>query len=103
MPKRGYIFTKKDNAKKGIMATILGVISLATLIYLAYFSFVQKGQIPEQHAAAMLVTALLSLTAFILAAVGLFEKEKYRLFPILGLILNAAALAAMGFIIYLGR
>ncbi|MCL2718886.1 MAG: DUF6142 family protein [Lachnospiraceae bacterium] len=102
MSRKGYIFTNKDNAKKGIMATVLGVISITTLILIIHFSFLRKGVVPERYAAAMLITAIFSLTGIILGVIGFFEKEKFHLFPGIGLALNMIAIGLIGFIIYSG-
>ena len=99
---RKYIFTKRDNTKKGIMSTVLGIISIITLVLIVYFSFLQSGEVPESYAASMFVVTLFSLTGIGLGAVGMFEKEKFRLFPGLGIFLNVMALAFIGFIIYTG-
>lgn len=101
MSRKGYIFTNKDNSQKGIMSTILGVLTNITLFFLIYFSFLKRGLIPDRYAAAMLLTFLFSLTGLILGGAGIFEKEKYRLFPVIGLALNTLAMGIISFIIYL--
>lgn len=103
MSRKGYIFTNKANAKKGIMSTVLGVISIITLILVIYFSFLRKGLIPERYAAAMLIASVFSLTGLGLGVAGMFEKDKFHLFPGLGLLLNIIALGLTGFIIYSGK
>jgi len=100
---RKYIFTKRDNAKKGIMSTVLGIISIITLILIVYFSFLRNGEVPERYAATMLIIAIFSLTGIILGIIGLFEKEKYHLFPRIGVLLNTIAAGIIGFIIYSGN
>jgi len=102
MRRKGYIFTNKDNALKGIMSTILGVIGIITLVLVIYYSFKQKGIVSDRSAAAALLITAFSLTGIVLAAIGLFEKEKFHLFPALGLILNAITIGIISLIIYLG-
>ena len=84
------------------MSTILGVISITTLVLIIYFSFLRKGFVPEQYAATMLITILFSLIGIILGVIGMFEKEKFHLFPGIGLFFNAIALSLIGIIIYSG-
>jgi hypothetical protein len=103
MSRKGYIFTNKDNAKKGIMSAVLGVISIITLVLVIYFSFLRKGLIPERYAAAMLVTSAFSITGLGLGLAGMFEKDKFHLFPGLGMLLNTIALGLASFIIYAGK
>ena len=102
MSRKGYIFTNKDNAKKGIMSTILGAISVITLILVIYYSFLRKGEVPERYAATMLICVFFSLTGLVLGIIGMFEKEKFHLFPGIGILLNTLALGAIIFIIYSG-
>ena len=41
---KGYIFTNKVHSQKGIMSTILGLLSLITLGTAVYFSYLHKGE-----------------------------------------------------------
>ena len=99
---RKYIFTKRDNAKKGIMSTVLGIISIITLVLIIYFSFLRDGQIPERYATTMLITSIFSLSGIVLGTIGLFEKEKFHLFPGVGVFLNTVALGLIWFIVSTG-
>jgi ABC-type enterochelin transport system permease subunit len=100
MKKKPLIFTRKQNANTGIMSTILGVIANATLALLVYLSFRQKGEVPERYAAAMLVAVAFSVIGILLGIIGLLQREKYRFFPLLGLVLNGIALVATALLVY---
>ena len=49
-----------------------------------------------------LFSAIYSLTGLILGIVTVWEKNYYKLFPVLGILLNMAALAGVGLILYMG-
>lgn len=44
--KNSFMFTNKEHTRKGIMATILGVISLASLVYIIVDSYTKAGRFP---------------------------------------------------------
>ena len=97
--KNSYMFTNKQHTQKGIMSTILGVISLATLSYAVIMSYLKAGDIPRQYGAAAM------LFSFVGAALGVIsktERDKFYLFTYLGIGLNVLALAAISVILYAG-
>lgn len=55
MKKSSYMFTNKEHTQKGIMSTILGVISLATLAYAVFRSYQNVGDVPRQYGAAAML------------------------------------------------
>ncbi len=100
--KKGYIFTNKDHAKKGIMSTILGTISIGTLIFVIYFSYVGRGSVPERYAVTVLIVMLFSFTGIVMGIMGITEKDRFKLFPGLGLGLNVIAIGLISLIMYAG-
>lgn len=100
--KNSYMFTNKSHSDRGIMATILGIISLATLAYTLVMSYRNAGNIPSQYGAAAL---LVTIFAFIGVALGLYsktERDKYYFFSYLGIILNVVALLVVSAVLYAG-
>ena len=59
--KKSFMFTNKEHTLKGIMATILGMISIASLGYIIVNSYRNDGQVPLQYGAVAFLTMLLSL------------------------------------------
>ncbi|MBQ6806047.1 MAG: hypothetical protein IJO97_01285 [Lachnospiraceae bacterium] len=100
--KNSYIFTNKNHSQKGIMATILGVISLVSLIYAIAMSYKKDGVIPSQYGAATLLVTIFSLTGVVLGVISKTERDKYYIFSYLGIILNVLALAVVSAILYAG-
>ena len=82
--RKGFIFTDKKHSNRAVMAAVLGAISLASLGIMVFLS------------------ALYSTVGLILGLVTLQEKEYFRLFPVLGIVLNLLALLSVGLIIYAG-
>lgn len=100
--KGGFIFTSKRHPEKGIMASILGMISILSLMAAVYFTTVNKGEARPQYGAVGLIVTLFSLGGMILGIMAAMEKEKFRLFPVLGIVLNLVALAMISMILYAG-
>ena len=103
MKKRsGYIFTNKRQSNRAIMATILGVITTLSLFAVIHLSFIQKGDAPISYGLTGLLSMLMSLVGLVLGFITVLEKDYYKLFPTLGIILNLFSLIGVGFIVYAG-
>lgn len=98
----GYIFTNKTHSNKAIMSTILGVISIMALGSVLYLAYVQKGNAPISYGLTGLLIMLFSLTGFIMGITTALEKDRYKLFPGLGICFNLIALAGIAFVVYAG-
>ena len=83
--KEGYIFTDKKNPKWGIMSSILGLIAGVSVCLAVHLTYLNGGT-------AGLALGIRSLT----------EKDIFRVFPIIGILLNVVTMAASGIILYLG-
>ena len=93
---RGYIFTNKKHPEKGIMSFILGILSLGTYIMAVYLSYQGKGVSSARYAGVFMTVGL------ILGIMSLREKETFKLFPVLGMIVNVLAFFALSLILYAG-
>lgn len=100
--KNSYMFTNKSHTEKGIMSTILGVISLATLIYTIVMSYQGAGEIPRQYGTAALLVTVFAFIGAALGVVSRTEKDKFYFFSYLGILLNALALGIVSIILYAG-
>lgn len=100
--KNSYIFTNKNHSQKGIMATILGVISLASLIYAIVMSYRNNGDIPLQYGAAAFLVTIFALTGVVLGVISKAERDKYYIFSYLGILLNVLALGVISAVLYAG-
>ena len=68
---KGYIFTNKVHSQKGIMSTILGLLSLITLGTAVYFSYLHKGEPSVRYATAALLASVFMVTGLILGSLFL--------------------------------
>lgn len=100
--KNSYIFTNKSHTTKGIMATILGVISLATLAYALVMSYYNSGNVPREYGAAALLVTIFAFIGVALGVISKTERDKYYFFSYLGIVLNVAALGIVSLILYAG-
>lgn len=100
--KNSYMFTNKQHTQKGIMSTILGVISLATLVYAVVMSYLKAGDIPRQYGAAVMLVMIFAFMGIILGVVSKTERDKFFFFSYLGIVLNVLALVVISIILYAG-
>lgn len=103
MKRKNYIFTNKKHSEKAIMATILGIISIVSMIIVIYLTYLKNGEATVGYGMTGVLATIFSLIGLCLGLVTIREKENYKLFPILGTVLNVLVLLGMAFILYLGR
>ena len=99
---RGYKFTNKKHPEKGIMSTILGIISLISVGMAVYQTFLAKGAASTNMGVVGLMVTIFSVTGVILGYISKNEIDKFLFFPYLGMILNVLALACISVILYAG-
>lgn len=103
MKKRsGYIFTNKFHSSRAIMSTLLGVISTVSLVTVICLTYVRGGEAAVSYGLTGLLATLMSVTGLILGILTALEKDRYRLFPALGILTNFIALAIAVLIVCLG-
>jgi len=100
--KKNYIFTNKRHSNRAIMATILGIISLASLGIVLFMTYRSAGEAAVGFGFTGLLATVFSLIGLGLGIVTFRDKNYYRLFPVLGTILNLAALGGISLILYVG-
>lgn len=93
-----YKFTNKSHPLKGIMSTVLGLIALVSFFFAIYLSYldgmdsVNDGMARMQYGLAAVLAFFMALAGEITGLIANTEKDRYRFFPVLGLLLNSAAL-----------
>ena len=98
----GYIFTDKKNPKRGIMSAILGAISVASVCLAVYLTYQNKGNAPVQYGSVILLSLIFAVAGMVLGILAMLEKDIFRVFPVMGIVLNGLTILAGGFILYLG-
>ncbi|MDD2971067.1 MAG: DUF6142 family protein [Lachnospiraceae bacterium] len=96
------MFTNKDYSNKGIMSTILGMISIGSICLAVYLTYQNHGQAEFRYGSAALLTLLFAGVGMGLGVASRMEKDKFYLFTYLGITFNFVALAAISFILYAG-
>lgn len=102
MKKNSFMFTNKEHTLKGIMATILGVISLISLAYITIESYVKAGKVPMQYGAVAFLTMIFAFVGITLGVLSKSERDKFYFFSYLGIVLNVLVLAVLSVILYAG-
>ena len=92
--KRGYKFTDKKQSKRGIIAWILSVLSLAVLVAVIVCSFQNGGNGSMYLGSAGVSSMLVGLIALFNAVVSLREENSYRFFPYLATVCSFLAVGA---------
>ncbi len=100
--KKDFMFTNKEHTLRGIMATILGVISLTSLVYIIVESYTKAGEIPLQYGAVAFLTMIFAFVGIVLGVLSKSERDKFYFFSYLGIVLNVLVLAALSVILYAG-
>lgn len=100
--RRNFMFSKKKNPQRGIMSTILGILSVIAIGLTVFSSFRLKGEPSARLGATMLMSLVFSITGITLGILSRFEQDMFYFFSNLGIILNAVAILAIGFILYAG-
>lgn len=102
MARKNYIFTNKEHPKKGIMSTILGVLSVGSLILAAYLSYMEKGAENMRYGSACFLALIFAFVGLVLGVLGRMEKDKFYLFCYIGIALNLVAVGMTSLILYAG-
>lgn len=84
------------------MSVILGTISLAALGTAVFLAYCGKGEAPAGYGFTGLFALLFSLAGEILGIRTVSDKNYYKLFPVLGILLNLASLGGISLILYAG-
>lgn len=99
---RKFIFTNKDYSPKSIMSTVLGLIDIASLGYIVYLTYKNKGvSLPRYGATGLLIT-IFSFAGLILGILSKSEPDRFYLFSYLGILFNILALCGISFILFAG-
>ena len=84
------------------MATILGIISLASLGTVLFMTYRRAGEAAVGFGFTGLLATIFSMIGLGLGIVTFQNKNYYRLFPVLGILLNLATLGSISLILYVG-
>lgn len=84
------------------MSTVLGVISLASQGAAVFLAYRGNGEAAVRFGFTGLFALIFSFVGIVLGVLTLGDKTYYRLFPVLGILLNLASLGGISLILYAG-
>lgn len=99
--RRNYTFTNKKNSEKALMGSALGVISLLSMAAVIFLAYSKNGAAAEGYGFTGLFATIFSVSGLILGILALREKDRFHFFSWLSVILNAAVLLVIGFLLYI--
>lgn len=102
MRRKSYMFTNRSNPERGIMSTVLGILSVVAIGLTVFSSYKHGGAPNARLGVTILVSLIFGFTGLVLGILSRLEPDKFYLFPNIGIGLNALAILASGFIIYAG-
>lgn len=99
--KRNYMFTNRKHSQKAVMSTVFGVLCTVSLVVVTILSYSRDGDIPAGYGFTGVFATLLSLIGLILGILAVREKDRFKLFGWLGILLNGISLAMVSGILYM--
>ncbi len=99
---KGYIFTNKVHTERGIMSTILGVLANTALGTAVYQAYMAGGKATARHGTAALIAIIFMAAGICLGIWSTTEKDKFRLFTVLGITANFLAFGMLSLILFAG-
>jgi len=97
-----FMFTNKKHSTQGMISSVLGVISIVSVILAIMLSYQERGQMNARLGLAVLFAFLFSIGGMVKGVQARMDKDTFPFFPILGLITNGLVILATLFIIYAG-
>lgn len=99
---RNFIYTSKDNSSYGIMSCVFGMLALTTFVLCIYKSYLTAGATVDRLGTSALLAIIFMLIGFGLGIYSFFESNKFKIFGILGIIINILSFLCLSAIIYAG-
>lgn len=100
--RRKFIFTNKNESKKGIMSTVFGLIAGISLAAAVYLTFLRGGEALVKYGVVGLLSTLLAIAGLVLGIMAKAEQDRFYFFAWSGIVLNVLTLLGMGCMMYAG-
>lgn len=101
--RKNYIFTNRRHPSQAIMATILGTISLLSLIFVIWRTAAAGGNASAGYGLTGLFAMLFSIVGLVMGIMTIQQKRNFKLFPIVGIVLNSIVLLVIIILLGMGR
>jgi len=102
VPKKGYKFTNKKHSEKSIMSSVFGFLSMISMVVLIYLSYLRRGEVPVNYGIAVILILIFGIVGLVLGILAMQEREKFKFFAIMGLVLNGLAIFSVSAVLYAG-
>lgn len=102
MRKPSYMFTNKNHPYKGITSAALGCIDFVCMALVIFFCFKQKGEATARFAAVAMFSFVFSAIGLVMGVMSRMEKDKFYLFPNIGIVTNFFVIAFIIFMLIMG-
>ncbi len=102
VPRKGYKFTNKKHSEKSVMSTVFGFLSMISMMVLIYLSYRLGGEVPVNYGIAVMLILVFGIVGLVLGVLAMQEREKFRFFAIMGLVLNGLAIFSVSAVLYAG-
>lgn len=102
MRKPGYMFTNKSHPLKGIVSTLLGCMDLIFIMFVIFLCFRAKGAASPRFGVVSMFALLFSGVGFVIGVMSRMEKDRFYLFPNIGIATNFLVVAFIIFMLILG-
>ncbi len=100
--KKNYKFTNKRHSSRAIMSSILGILSLASLILAIFRTYLAAGEAGVNVGMVGFFSTCFAVTGLILGYMAKQSPDRYPFFVYLGLGLNLLTLILISMILYAG-
>ncbi len=97
-----YIFTDKRHPWEGGLSVLLGVLSIISIVLAVQGTYRLGGAVDGRYAVAVILSLLYAIAGLVMGIYARTRKDIFLLFPVLGIIINVAAMLAVAGILYLG-
>ncbi len=84
------------------MSTVLGALASVTLGVAVYQSYLSNGAVSDRQTAAAFLATVFMTVGMWLGVHSTLEKERFRLFTVLGILVNTLAFGMLSLILYAG-
>ncbi len=96
------MFTDKSHSDIGKMSAVLGIVSIVSVCLAIYLSYRQAGGMDPKLGAATFFALVFAIGGEVLGIMARLEKDRFYLFPNMGILLNTIVLIMEGILLYIG-
>lgn len=92
--KKSYNFSDKTHPRDGKLSMVIGIITVAVILFLTGWSIYYKGHSGRLIGLLGIIDMIVAFIGVVFAIAGLSKEDSLYLFPRIGLLLNGIVLLA---------